>query len=101
MAQSRRDQEAEAVVKSAILGLFGPETIDRIAVYPADEQGGEPALSVAIFLKPAQRRISGAVLLDAIAAASTALREIEDNRFPYVTFLTTEDDSSEDTRPAA
>jgi len=92
---------AEAAIESAILDLFGSQTIDRIAVYPGEEPGGEPSLSVAVFLKTGQERVSGARLLDAIDAAATALREIDDDRFPYVTFLTTDDDNAEDTRPAA
>ena len=101
MMQSRRDQDAAMAVKTAILALFGPDTIDHIDVLPGEDQAGEPALSVAVFLKAAQRRMSGARLLDTIAAAATALREIEDYRFPYVTFLAPEDESAEDTRPAA
>lgn len=101
MTQSRRDQDAEAAVKTAIFALFGPETIGQIDVLPAEDQAGEPTLSVIVFLRAAQERISGARLLDTIAAAATALREIEDYRFPYVTFLAPEDESAEDTRPAA
>lgn len=99
--QSRRDQDAAAAVKEAISVLFGPNIIGRIDVVPAEDPAGEPALSVTVFLKAAQERMSGARLLDAIAAAATALREIEDYRFPYVTFLAPEDESAEDTRPAA
>jgi hypothetical protein len=101
MLQSRKDQDAVAAVKSAILALFEAEKIDHIEVLPAEDQAGEAALSVTVFLKAEQKRISGARLLDAIAAAATALREIEDYRFPYVTFLAPEDESAEDTRPAA
>jgi hypothetical protein len=56
---------------------------------------------VTIYLKAAQERMSGSRLLDTIAAAATALREIDDDRFPYVTFLAPEDEPAEDTRPAA
>ena len=101
MTQSRRDADAEAAIRSAILGLFGPEKIERIAISASEDQAGDPDLSVTVFLTAAQQGVSGAQLLDAIDAAATALREIEDSRFPYVTFLTAEDDSAEDTRPAA
>jgi hypothetical protein len=101
MTQSRKDQDAEAAIKAAIRDQFKADQIDEIAVFPAEDQGGEPALSVTITLKAAQKRMSGARLLDTIAASASALREIDDYRFPYVTFLTTEDDSAEDTRPAA
>jgi hypothetical protein len=101
MTLSRKDQDAVEVVKTAILALFEPKTIDHIDVLPAENQTGEPALSVTVFLSAPQERMSGTQLLDAIAAAATALREIEDYRFPYVTFLAPEDESAEDTRPAA
>jgi hypothetical protein len=101
MTQSSRDKDAASAVEAAILGLFQPETIDQINVRPVEDHTGEAALSVTVFLKAAQKRMSGAQLLDAIAASATALREIDDNRFPYVTFLAPEDESAEDTRPAA
>ena len=101
MTLSRKDQDAVEVVKTAILALFEPKTIDHIDALPAENQTGEPALSVTVFLNAPQERMSGAQLLDTIAAAATALREIEDYRFPYVTFLAPEDESAEDTRPAA
>ena len=96
-----KDKRAEAVVTSAIVGLFGADAIDRVQVLPADDENGEPSLSVTVYLKAAQRRMSGSQLLDSISAAATELRAQEDFRFPYVTFLAPEDESAEDTRPAA
>lgn len=101
MSQSRKDQDAEEAVKSAILELIGPQTIDRIVVLPGEDNAGEPALGVTVYLKAAQKRMSGTRLLDTIAAAAGALRAIEDYRFPFVTFLAPEDEEAEDTRPAA
>ena len=103
MLQSRRDKQAELAVKRAILGLSGLPAIERIQVLSGEDHDGVPALSVTIYLKAAQGRMSGAQLLDAITAASTALRENDDERFPFVTFLEPEDEreSAEDTRPAA
>jgi hypothetical protein len=43
----------------------------------------------------------GSLLLDTIAAAAMALRENDDFRFPYVTFLAPEYEAAEDTRPTA
>ena len=45
--------------------------------------------------------ISGSRLLDTIAAAATALRDIEDFRFPYVTFLAPESETSDGEQTAA
>ena len=87
MPQARNDQEVAEVVRSAIVRLFGEEAIDRIEVRPTEDESGEPALSVTIFLKTPRQRMPGARLLDTIEEVSTALREIEDFRFPYVTFL--------------
>jgi hypothetical protein len=101
MSQTRRDKEAETAVKSAIVGIFDDVAIDNVDVRPGENDAGEPALFVTIYLKAAQARMSGSRLLDTIAAAATALREIDDDRFPYVTFLAPEDESAEDTRPAA
>lgn len=101
MSQSARDQEAEGAVRSAVLRLFGEDAIDHIEVRPVEDQAGEPGLSVTIFLKAPRERMPGSLLLDTIAAAATALREIDDVRFPYVTFVAPEYEAAEDTRPAA
>ena len=101
MSQSARDQEAEGAVRTAVLRLFGEKAIDHIEVRPAEDHAGEPALFVTIFLKAARQRMPGSRLLDTIAEVATALREIDDVRFPYVTFLAPECESAKDTRPAA
>src|SRR5271163_3209744 len=101
MSQPRRDEQAEAAVKSAILGIFENPAIEHIEVRAGNDHTGEPALFVTIYLTAAQERMSGSRLLDTIAAAATALRAIDDDRFPYVTFLAPEDEPAEDTRPAA
>ncbi len=101
MAQYRSDQEVQEVVNSAIIGLIGAEAIDRIEVRPAEDSAGDAALSVTIFLRAPRRRMSGSRLLDTIVEVATALREIGDDRFPYVTFLAPEYESAEDTRSAA
>jgi hypothetical protein len=101
MAQSRKDQDAERAVEAAIFALLGPETIERIAVFPVEDHAGESGLSVTIFLKAGQERMSGRRLLDAIDAAATVLESQEDHRFPFVTFLLPEEEGAEDTRPAA
>jgi len=102
MSHSEKDQRAEAVVKSAILRLLGGDSIDRVEVRAVEDQGGEPGLAVTIFLhKAPSEPMPGSLLLDAIAAAATALREIDDLRFPFVTFLAPEYEAAEDTRHTA
>jgi hypothetical protein len=101
MPKASKDQQAEAAIKSAILRLIGAAAVERVHVHAGEDYQGEPELSVAIFMKAGQTRITGAQLLDAIVAAVHALREIEDDRIPYVTFIAPEDESAEDTRPAA
>jgi hypothetical protein len=102
MSSLERDQKAETDVKSAIALLLGKDAIDHIEVRPVEDQAGEPGLAVTIFLKSAPREpMPGSLLLDAIAAAAMALRENDDFRFPYVTFLAPEYEAAEDTRPTA
>ena len=101
MSQPQKDREAETAIKAVIFALFGPELVERIAVFPGEDQAGEPGLSVTIFLKSGQKRMSGRQLLDTISATATALRDLEDYRFPFVTFLSLEDESAEDTLSAA
>jgi hypothetical protein len=102
MSQSRRDQDAEAVAKSAVVRLFGEDAIDRIDVSPTEDQVGEQGLSVTVFLREPNAYVSGARLGDTLVAVSEALREIDDLRFPYVTFLAPGYEHAEDdVRPGA
>jgi hypothetical protein len=101
MLQTHTDERAAEAIKSAIGKLFGNAAIENIDVRPGEDHTGGPALFVTIYLKAQQKRMSGSRLLDTIAAATTALREMGDERFPYVTFLAPEDEHAEDTRPAA
>lgn len=102
MSQSRRDEQAEAVAKSAIVRLFGEDAIDRIDVFPTEDSSGEEGLSVTVFLKSADENVSGSRLGDAIVAVSDALTDIDDRRFPYVTFLAPGYEHAEDDpRPTA
>ncbi len=101
MKLSRKDEAAAVAIKDAVTGLFGRDPIDRIEIFPTEDMHGDPLLAVTVFLQAAQERVSGARLLDTIVAAQDALRELDDDRFPYVTFLAPEDESAEDARPAA
>jgi hypothetical protein len=100
MSQSARDQDAAAAVRSAVLRLFGEKAIDHVEVRPSEDPSGEPGLAVTVFLKAGGQRMPGSRLLDTIAEVATALRGIDDFRFPYVTFLAPEYEAAEDTRPA-
>lgn len=100
MSQSLRDANAEKAIKTAVLGLFGP-AIDEIEAHAGDDHNEKPAFFVTVFLKAGQKSMSSSDWLDTMAAATTALRELDDDRFVYVTFLAPEYESPEDTRPAA
>jgi len=102
MSQARRDLEAEAAAKSAIVRLFGEDAIERVEVAPTEDYSGEAGLSVTVHLREYKARVTGARLLDAIVAVSEALKQIDDPRFPYVTFLAPGYEHAEDDeRPAA
>jgi hypothetical protein len=100
MSQAIRDENAANAIKAAVLKLFG-SAIDEIEVRSGDDHNDRPAFFVTVFMKAEQQRMSSSQWLDTIAASASALREIDDDRFPYVTFLAPEDQSAEDTRPAA
>jgi len=103
MSLTRKDQLAETAIQTAILELFGADVIDDIEVNPGEDHSGEPVLFATVFVKASQKRITGSQQLDAIGVAAAALRKLEDDRFPHVTFLEPEDERecAEDTRPAA
>lgn len=100
MSQARRDKDVEQLIKAAVLGLFG-DVVEEAEVRAGEDPNEKPALFMTVFLKPGQKPLSSAQWLDAIAAANSALRAIDDDRFVYVTFLAPEYRSAEDTRPAA
>ena len=101
MSQAYKDEKAETAITAAILGNLKEVAIDNVDVRPGENHDGEPALFVTVNLKAGQKRISGSRLLDAIVAAVNALGEIDDLRFPYMTFLAPDYEHAEDTRPAA
>lgn len=100
MSQSRKDEVAIQAIKAAIINLLGP-VIESIEAHTGFDRAGEPLFYVNVFLKSAGSKMTGTRLLDTIAAAATALRELDDDRFPYVTFLEPDANGAEDTRPAA
>ena len=89
-------------MKATVVRLFGEDAIDRIEVFPTEDQAGEDGLSVTVFLREPNAYVSGARLGDTLVAVSEALRDIDDLRFPYVTFLAPGYEHAEDDeRPAA
>ena len=100
MSPTLNDPRTEAAIKAAIEALYGA-SVDRVNVRAGKDYDDEPAIFVTVFMKPGQKRMSGSDLLDSIAAASAALRGLQDDRFPYVIFRSPEDESAEDARPAA
>ncbi len=102
MSQAQIDQAAEAAARSAIVRLFGEDAIDRIVIFPTEDHSGEPGLSVTVHLREPKAIVSGARLGDALVAVADALRDIDDHRFAYVTFLAPGyEHAADDERPAA
>jgi hypothetical protein len=95
----RKDERAEAAIRRAIQDLFG-DTVERIVVGPTEGPDGESAFFATVYMKAGQESVSAAKLLDTIEAASAALRDLEDYRFPYVTFLAPEDIAADEEAPA-
>ena len=90
----RKDVQAEAAIRQAIEGMFG-DSVERIVIGPTEGPDGESAFFATVYMKAGQESVSAQQLLDAIGAASEALRELDDYRFPYVTFLAPEDERAE------
>jgi hypothetical protein len=101
MREIRRDEEAERAITSAVLHLIEKSAVDEVRVSSAEDQEGEQALFVAVRLKSKQARPSGAVSIDLLKAMRDALQAIDDDRFPYLSFIAPGDEPAEDTRKIA
>jgi hypothetical protein len=101
MSTVAQDRAAERVITTVVNDLLGKTNVESVRVYSADDHTGEPALYVLIDLTHKDARPSGVESIGLVKAMRDALQDIDDDRFPYVSFSAPGDEQAEDTRSAA
>src|ERR1700740_832923 len=93
--------KAERAVASVVHDFMDKSAIESVRVSAAEDHTGEQALYVFIRLKSGHGRPSGADSIRLMKAMRDALQDIDDDRFPYLSFSAPGDEQAEDTRSAA
>lgn len=92
MPEKHREREAESALTQIIRERFEPEALSQIKIHSGFDHAGEPALFVSVHLKAGRGRLSPEKSVDLQIAMRNALQEINDDRFPYLTFSAPDDD---------
>jgi len=95
MDANDRNRQTERAIKAAIDRFMEKSAVDTVSVHSAEDHTGEPALFVTVRLKAGHRRPSGAKSIDLLKALRDALQDVDDDRFPYVTFSAPGDELAE------
>jgi hypothetical protein len=101
MTKMTENVDAETAVKTVVGRLLDKDAIDDIRVTWAEDQIGEPALFVSVRLTKGHKRPSGAQTIELLTAMKAALLDIDDERFPYLSYSAPGDELAEDTRESA
>jgi hypothetical protein len=92
MLRKQRETDAERALTQIIRERFEPAALAQIKIHPGVDHAGEPALFVSVRLKSGKERLAPDKSVDLQIAMRDALQEINDDRFPYLTFSAPDDD---------
>lgn len=96
-----RNEDAERAISAVAKQILGDAAIESVGVDAIEDHVGEPALSVRVRLRKGGGQPSGAEFIALVKAMRDALQDLEDTRFPYLSFSASGDEESEDTRRSA
>ena len=94
MLQVQKERDAERVVTNIIQNWLEKSVIRSVNVHSAPDYSGEPALFVSVVLKSGKNRLPPEKSVELQIALRDALQDIDDDRFPYVTFSAPDDSVS-------
>jgi len=94
MLQAQKEREAERVLTKTVENWVDKSLIRSVSVHSAPDYFGEPALFVSVVLKSGKGRLTAERSIDLQIALRDALQDIDDDRFPYVTFSAPDDSVS-------
>lgn len=99
-------QQKETAVEQALTQIirkqFDAVAVDQIKIHSGIDHVGEQALFVNVRLKSGKERLAPEKSVDLQLAMRDALQEIDDDRFPYLTFSAPDDDLAQpETRKSA
>jgi len=95
MTQAEKDRAAERAIARTVEEWIGRSAIESVSVHAAVDHLGESALFVGVGLKSGKDRPPSSEAIDLQVALRDALEQIDDNRFPYVTFSAPDDSVAE------
>jgi len=87
MNQVAKDALAEKAIKSAVGKFLGEANVRKIIVDAVDDYSGEPSLYVNIYMRNSDATPSIVQRSELRDALREALAELEDDRFTYITIL--------------
>jgi hypothetical protein len=91
MLKKQRETDAEKALTEVIRKQFDTAALDKIKIHSGVDHAGEPALFVNVRLSGGKERLSPEKSVDLQIAMRDALQEINDDRFPYLTFSAPDD----------
>jgi hypothetical protein len=89
--QANKERDAEKTIARTLEGWIGSPAIQSVGVHAALDHIGEPALFISVMLKSGKDRLPATRAVDLQIALRDALQDIDDTRFPYITFSTPDD----------
>ncbi len=85
----RPEEALGRLIQQAMVTQLGRENVVRVQLRPTIDSQERDALRVTVILTPgATHRLKGARVLDAAVAAQERLRELGDERFPFIDYAT-------------
>ncbi len=99
MQNTVKSDEAERAITTVIYDRVGRAVVDSVSVTSSDDAIGEPSFFVTVYLKNGRDRPKAEKTIEMIKAMRDALFDLDDDRFPHLSFRAPEDEESEDTRP--
>jgi hypothetical protein len=91
MLPKQSETAAEKALTEVIRNQFDKSALDEIKIHSGIDHAGEPALFVNVRLRAGRKRLAPERSVDLHLAMRDALQEIDDERFPYLTFSAPDD----------
>jgi len=99
MRNAVKADDSERAIKAAVYKLIDKSVIEDVTVTASDDQSGEPSLFVTVYLRDGRDRPHAKIAIELVTAMRHALYDVDDERFPYLSFSAPDDEEAEDMWP--